>query len=78
MMRLVRITGFLMIVAGAVVILTWLIEPLREIWPFLRSLPWPIQLGLSMAAIGLLVVLGTLIWERMEERESDKSLVDDP
>jgi len=78
MIRLVRITGFLMVVAGALVILTWLIEPLRKIWPYLRSLPWPVQLGLSMAAIGLVVVLGTLIWERMEERESDKELIDEP
>ena len=31
MIRLVRITGFLLIVVGAVIILTWLIEPLREI-----------------------------------------------
>ena len=71
MNRLVRITG-------ALVILTLLIEPLRQIWPFLRSLPWPIQLGLAMAAIGLVVVMGTLIWERLEERESDRSLADDP
>lgn len=78
MIRLVRITGFLMVAAGALVILTWLIEPLRQIWPFLRSLPWPIQLGLAMAAIGLVVVMGTLIWERLEERESDRSLADDP
>jgi pilus assembly protein TadC len=78
MIRLVRITGFLMVVAGALVILTWLIEPLREIWPLLRSLPWPIQLGLAMAGIGLVVVMATLIWERMEERESDKSLIDEP
>jgi hypothetical protein len=41
-------------------------------------LPWPIQLGLAMAAIGIVVVMGTLIWERIEERESDKSLIDEP
>jgi hypothetical protein len=78
MIRLVRITGFLMVVAGALVILTWLIEPLRHIWPYLRSLPWPIQLGLGMAAIGIVVVMGTLIWERLEERESDRDLIDEP
>jgi len=66
-----------MVVAGALVILTWLIEPLRQIWPYLRTLPWPIQLGLAMAALGLVVVMGSLIWERMEEREKDRSLADD-
>ena len=30
-----------------------------------------------MAGIGLLVVMGTLIHERMGERELDKSLIDD-
>lgn len=77
MNRLVRITGFLLIVAGAVVILAWLIEPLREIWPWLLELPWPIQLGFALAAAGLLLLLGSLLWERWEEREQDRSLQDD-
>ncbi len=77
MIRAVRITGFLMIVTGALVIAAWLFEPLRELWPLLRELPWPVQLGLGMAGIGLLVVMGTLIHERMGERELDKSLIDD-
>jgi membrane protein implicated in regulation of membrane protease activity len=75
--RLLRITGFLLIVAGAVVLLTWLIEPLAAVWPWLVSLPWPIQLGLGAAAAGLLLILATLIWERLEERESDRGLRDD-
>ena len=78
MIRLVRITGFLMVVAGALVILSWLIEPLREIWPLVRALPWPIQLGLGMAGLGLLVVLASLLWERMESRETDRELLDEP
>ena len=78
MIRAVRITGFLMVAAGALVILTWLIEPLRAVWPLLRELPWPIQLGLLLAALGFLVVMGTLIHERLEERENDKSLIDEP
>jgi uncharacterized membrane protein len=75
--RLTRIVGFLLIVAGALVILTWLVEPLRELWPRLRQLPWPIQLGLALAAIGFLILLGSLIWERIEERENDRSLRED-
>ena len=77
MIRLVRITGFLLILAGAVVILTWLIEPLWAVWPWLRHLPLPIQIGFSLAAIGLLVLLGSLIWERWEERGLDRSLRDE-
>ena len=77
MIRLVRILGILMVAAGAVVLLTWFIEPLRELWPWLRQLPMPIQIGLALAGLGLLTLLGSLIWERWEERENDRSLLDD-
>ena len=77
MIRLIRILGFLLIVAGAVVLLTWLIKPLRFVWPWLQALPWPIKLGLGVAAAGFLVLLGSLIWERLEDRAHDRSLRDE-
>jgi hypothetical protein len=76
MIRLVRIVGILLAAAGAVICLAWAIEPLREIWPWLRSLPWPLQLGFGLAATGLLLLLGSLIWERLEDRKQDKDLLD--
>jgi pilus assembly protein TadC len=76
--RLLRITGVLFIAAGVVVILTWLIEPLRDLWPLFYELPLPIRVGLCLAGLGLLVLLGTLLWERFEEREQDHALRDDP
>ncbi len=77
MIRLVRITGMLLIGAGAVVLLTWLIKPLRFIWPWFRAMPPAIQIGLSAAAVGFVLILGSLIWERLEEREVDRSLLDE-
>ncbi len=77
MTRLIRITGLLLIAGGAVVALTWLIKPLRALWPYLLQLPLAIQIGLGAAAFGLLLLLASLIWERIEERESDRSLRDD-
>ncbi len=77
MIRLIRIVGFLLIATGAVCLLAWLIKPLRFLWPWLRALPWPIQLGLVVAAAGLLLLIGSLIWERLEDREKDRSLLDD-
>lgn len=74
MIRLVRILGVLLIGAGAVVLLTWLIEPLRYLWPWLRSLPLALQVGLAAAAVGFILLLGSLIWERLEELEGDKEL----
>ena len=77
MIRLIRIVGFLLISAGAVILLAWTIEPLRFIWPWLRALPWPIQLGFVISTLGLLVLMGSLIWERMEERGGDRELRDE-
>ena len=74
MTRLIRMTGFLLILSGAICILTWLIEPLREIWPWLRRLPLPVQIGFALAALGLVLLVSTLLWERWEERGQDRAL----
>ncbi len=77
MTRLLRITGFLLIGAGAVVLLTWAIRPLRAVWPWLIGLPLAIQIGMGVAALGLVVVMGSLIAERIEDREADRRLLED-
>jgi len=77
MTRLVRITGFLLIGAGALVLLTWAIRLLRAIWPLLLGLPLAIQIGMGIAALGLVVVMGALIAERIEDREADRRLLED-
>lgn len=74
MIRLVRIIGFLMMASGGVILVAYAIKPLRALWPWFTSLPLPVQVGIGVAAFGLLVLLGTLIWERLEEREADKAL----
>ena len=80
MIRLIRIFGILLIIAGAMVILTWLIEPLREAWPlffdWFRSLPGAIQFGLVVAAIGFLILFSSIIWERVEDRKKEGNLLD--
>ena len=77
MIRLTRIVGFLLMGAGALLLLAWFIEPLRLVWPWFRALPWPIQAGLAIAALGLLLLSGSIIWERLEDAENDKSLRED-
>jgi len=77
MTGLLRITGFLLILAGAVIVLTWFIEPLRKIWPYLLQMPLPLRIGFSVAGVGLIVIMATLIWERWNEREDDRDLLDD-
>ena len=77
MIKLIRIVGLLLMGVGALLLLVWFIEPLRFVWPWFRALPWPIQLGLGIAAMGLLLLTGTVIWERFEDAGSEKSLRDD-
>lgn len=81
MIRFVRILGVLLMAVGGVVILSWFVKPLRSIWPvffqWLKSLPLAIQIGLCMAAIGFLLLMASLIWERVEDRAREKNLLDD-
>jgi hypothetical protein len=77
MTRLLRITGFLLIGSGVLVLLVWAIRPLRFIWPALLALPPAIQIGMGAAGLGLVVLMGSLIAERIGEREADRKLLED-
>ncbi len=77
MIRFTRIVGFLLIVTGILFLCTWLIKPLRAVWPWLQMLPLPVKIGLIAATAGLLLLFGSLIWERFENRQSDRQLLDD-
>ncbi len=59
-----RPPGSLILLARALVLLGWLIRPLHAVWPWLLRRPWPVKLGLAAAAAGLLLILGSLLWER--------------
>lgn len=76
-MKFVRIVGFSLMVLGAVLILGWMIEPFRAVWPWLMTLPTPIRLGVLVSALGLTVLMVSLISERLRERAADKDLLDD-
>ena len=74
MTRLLRVTGFLLIGTGALVLVVWAIRPLRFIWPMLLALPPAIQIGIAVAGLGMVVLMGSLIAERIGEREADRRL----
>jgi len=65
MIRLLRIVGFLLIIAGTLLAGSWFIEPLRQLWPMLIELPLPIRIGLIVSGIGLLVVFATVVHDRL-------------
>jgi hypothetical protein len=77
MIRLLRILGILMILAGIVVLLSYLITPLQVLWMWFQKLPLPIQISLGVACAGFLLVLGTLLWERFEDRATDRELLEE-
>jgi len=64
--KLLRITGILMIAAGCLLAASWFIEPLRALWPALLALPLPVRIGLLISALGLLIVFGTVVHERFD------------
>ncbi|MBY6204293.1 hypothetical protein [Halomonas denitrificans] len=65
MTDVLRITGFLMMVIGGLLVASWFVEPLRQLWPLLLDLPLPIRIGLGVAGAGLLVVLATVVHDRI-------------
>jgi len=73
MISLLRWVGSLLIIAGGLLAGSWFIEPLRALWPLIFDLPLPIRIGLVVAAIGLLVVMATVIQDlRRSDPESIK------
>jgi hypothetical protein len=77
MNRLLRNAGFGLVVLGILLLLVWAIEPLRMIWPWIRGLPLPIRVGVTAAAIGLAVLFGSLVTERIRDRKEDEHLRDE-
>ena len=76
-MRLLRTVGFALITFGIALIAIWFIDPLRVVWPWLLTLPLPLRIGAVLAAIGLTVLLISLISERVRERDADRDLRDE-
>ena len=76
--KLARLFGFLFLWIGALLLLSWFIKPLRAIGPLFLQLPLLLQIGLVIVAIGFILLLGTVIWERIESRKADKELKDEP
>ena len=77
MMELMRRFGIGLMVLGVVLVAAWAFEPIAMLWPWVRGLPLPIRVGVIVAAIGIALLIGSLIQERLRDRERDKSLLED-
>ena len=77
MMRKIRHLGFGLIGLGVLILISYMIPPLRGLWPLFRQLPFAIQLGLGAAILGFGLLIVSIIVERIEDRQHDRSLRDD-
>lgn len=77
MIGVLRICGWILMLVGGLVCATWFIEPLRNLWPLLLALPLPVQIGLVVASLGLVILVASLLYERWEGREEDRQLKED-
>lgn len=77
MISLLRNAGVGLLLLGAVLVVAWLIEPLRAIWPWLMRLAPIVRLGVVISAVGLAIIMASLITERFRERDQDRKLLDD-
>jgi len=78
MIQFTRVLGYLFAGIGVLALLFWMIRPLRAVWPFLLGLPLAIRIGLSALLIGFLLVMASLLAERLEERDRDRALRNGP
>ena len=74
MNKWIRRTGFALILIGAIVFLSWFVEPVWDILHLFTRLPMPLQIGSVVAAVGLTVLILSLLAERWSDREADASL----
>ena len=74
MNKWIRRTGFALILIGALVFLSWFVEPVWQILQLFNQLPMPLQIGSAVAAVGLTVLMISLLAERWSDREADASL----
>ncbi|MDA0684010.1 MAG: hypothetical protein O2797_07795 [Bacteroidetes bacterium] len=77
MNNLSRNVGFALIIIGVLTGLSWFIEPLRKLFHFFWMLPRPLQFGSALAAVGLLVLIISLLFERWTDRHDDADLKED-
>ncbi|GEM_PF-1178866 len=72
-----RNVGFALIIIGILTALSWFFDPLRQLFHYFWSLPQPLQIGIAIAAIGLVVLFISLLHERWTDRHDDATLKED-
>lgn len=74
MVRHLRILGITMIGLGALLLVTYIVKPLDLVWAWFRSMPLPLQIGIAVAAVGLVVLMTSLVVEKRRDSRSEGDL----
>lgn len=74
MVRAIRIVAVAFMIIGLLLVVTYTIEPLRFVWAWFRRMAVPLQIGFGVAGIGLVILLTTMLFERIALRSYDKEL----
>ena len=77
MNKWIRRTGFALIVLGMLIFLSWFIDPVWQVLQMFNQLPVPLQIGSAVAALGLTVLILSLLAERWSDREAEAALRED-
>ncbi|MDX1740805.1 MAG: hypothetical protein R3178_05900 [Rhodothermales bacterium] len=73
MARHLRLIGIAMMGLGALMLVGYFVTPVRLAWAWFRTAPVPVQIGVGIAAIGLIILMVSLVAEkwRDDRREGD-------
>ena len=74
MNKWIRRTGFDLVVLGMLIFLSWFIDPVWQVLQMCNQLPVPLQIGSAVAAVGLTVLILSLVAERWADREADAAI----
>jgi hypothetical protein len=59
---------------GLLLVVTYVVEPLRLLWLWFQHMALPLQIGLGVAGIGLAILMTSLVFERATSRSYDDKL----
>jgi hypothetical protein len=74
MARHLRIVGITMMGLGALLFATYIIEPLNLVWGWFREMPVPLQIGVAVAAVGLTILMISLVVEKRRDSRNEGDL----
>ena len=77
MAKWARLIAIVCIIIAVGILVTYVIPPLRAVWPWLMALPMGIRVAVILITLGAVTLFATTIAERIEQKRSEGDLSDD-